>query len=274
MERRGHEIVALIADHYLDPAVKQKVHAMLAADTDNLSAHDIASAATWADKYRDSDLGTTKVRHSRTQSWHTVDIEIQHPDIDAACFGHPAIPPGTPASAGPANDCIVDKIGQFAAELGNPATSKDERLIALKFLLHLVGDVHQPLYASDNHDAGGSEVEVSGSDFHPTNLRHFWDVDVIEEMGDDPKPIADDLIGALEQNKAQAGKWSGGSPSDWAQDSFRQARDKIYGTLPESKTSGGYYLDATYVTKAIELARTQLAEAGLRLAATLNRAMK
>ena len=50
----GHEIIALVADRFLDPAVREKIAAMIAADTDNLTAHDIASEATWADRYRDS----------------------------------------------------------------------------------------------------------------------------------------------------------------------------------------------------------------------------
>ena len=51
----GHEIIALVADRFLETAVLEKIAAMLAADPDNLTAHDIASEATWADRYRDSD---------------------------------------------------------------------------------------------------------------------------------------------------------------------------------------------------------------------------
>src|ERR1700756_3213708 len=72
----GHEIIALIAERYLDPAVRDKVAMLLAADTDTLTAHDIASEATWADKYRDSDRNTTKARYEATWRWHFVDIEI------------------------------------------------------------------------------------------------------------------------------------------------------------------------------------------------------
>ena len=59
----GHKVIALIAEHYLDPAVRSKVAKLLAADTDTLTAHDIASEATWADKYRDSDRNGTKIRY-------------------------------------------------------------------------------------------------------------------------------------------------------------------------------------------------------------------
>jgi hypothetical protein len=145
----GHKVIALIAEHHLDPAVRAKVATLLAADTDPLTAHDIASEATWADKYRDSDRSTTKVRYEATWRWHFVDIELAQPDLGAACFGHPPLPPGVPASKGPPQACVVDKIDQFAAELGDRATSAPEQLLALKFLLHFVGDLHQPLHAAE-----------------------------------------------------------------------------------------------------------------------------
>src|SRR6202035_2254805 len=129
---------------------------MLAADTDNLTAHDIADEATWADKYRDSDRKGAKERYLATRLWHFVDIELFKPDLDQACFGRPRLPDGTVASNGPAQACIVDKIEQFTAELADPGTNPEERLLALKFLLHLIGDLHQPLHAADDHDSGGN----------------------------------------------------------------------------------------------------------------------
>jgi hypothetical protein len=57
----------------------------------------------------------------------------------------------------PTDACIVDRIEQFEAELANPETAPEKRLVTLKFLLHLVGDVHQPLHAADDHDAGVSD---------------------------------------------------------------------------------------------------------------------
>jgi hypothetical protein len=152
----GHKVIAIVAEHYLDPAVGSKVATLLAADTDPLTGHDIASEATWADKYRDSDRDTPKIRYQATWRWHFVDIELMQPDLAAACFGHPPPPPGVPAWKGPPHACVVDKIDQFAAELGDPATGASEQLLALKFLLHFVGDLHQPLHASDDHDAGGN----------------------------------------------------------------------------------------------------------------------
>ena len=97
----GHEIISLIAEHYLDPAAGAKVITLLATDTATLTAHDIASEATWADKYRNSDRDTTRVRYEGTRQWHFVDIEVAAPNLDAACFGHLPLPAGVLASEGP-----------------------------------------------------------------------------------------------------------------------------------------------------------------------------
>src|SRR5262249_57202870 len=71
-----------------------------------------------------------------------------------------------PPAKGPSAACVVDKIDQFAAELGNQVTSASEQLLALKFLLHFVGDLHQPLHASDQ-DAGGNKKLVTGDGLRP-----------------------------------------------------------------------------------------------------------
>jgi hypothetical protein len=118
----GHEIIALIAEHYLDPTARAKVILLLAV-ADTLTEHDVASEATWADKYRDSDRDTTGIRYEATRLWHLVDIELTKPDLAAACFGHPPLAQGVLASIGPPQACVVDKTNQFAAELGNPAGS-------------------------------------------------------------------------------------------------------------------------------------------------------
>src|SRR6516225_4043340 len=106
-------------------------------------------------------FGSRRVRqrYEQTRQWHFVNIELDGPNLDRACFGHPRLPAAVPASSSPAKACLVDKIEQFTAELSNSATAPGERLLALEFLLHLVGDVHQPLHAVDDHDAGGNRKQ-------------------------------------------------------------------------------------------------------------------
>src|SRR5262249_40951204 len=76
----GHKAIALIAQQCLTPDVKRKVAVVLAADTDPLTKHDVASEATWADKYRDQN--NRKDDYEQTQNWHFTDIDIDDPDLN------------------------------------------------------------------------------------------------------------------------------------------------------------------------------------------------
>ena len=265
----GHQVVGAIASHYLQPAARRKAYALLAADTDRLTAHDFVGETTWADRFRDSDRNGTQLRFLHTRRWHFVDIERSAPDIDRACFGHPALPAGSAASAGPAADCVVDKIDQFAVELADAATPPAERLLALKFLLHFVGDVHQPLHSSDDHDGGGNARRVSAAGLPPGNLHAYWDTQFVRRLGADPASIAATLLTRI--TPAQLSQWSQGTPTDWAQESSRLARASVYATLPKPDAGGVYRLPASYVTRSGPLVGSQLSKAGVRLATLLNR---
>lgn len=183
----GHEIIALVAYRHLEPRARAAVDQILGQDDDLLTDSDIVSRSTWADKYRDSDRHTSQRRYRLTRAWHFVDIELDHPDLAAACFGHPA----APASTGPANSCIVDRIEAFAVELHDLPPGDPERTIALKFVLHLVGDIHQPLHAADNHDRGGTSVLVlTGRETVGRPLHAYWDTGVVRQLGRDSNQVA------------------------------------------------------------------------------------
>jgi hypothetical protein len=267
----GHKIIALVAEHYLDPVVLARVAMLLAADTDTLTGHDIASEATWADKYRDSDRYTTKIRYEATWRWHFVNTELAQPDLVSACFDHPPLPAGVLASQGPPRVCVVDKIDQFTAELSNPATGASERLLALKFLLHFVGDLHQPLHAADDHDAGGNMKLVAAVGLNPGNLHHYWDVEFVERLGTDPRQVAGRLIGQISEEQRQA--WSSGTPADWATEAFALARRGAYGLLTPPGDHGKYSLPSAYGEQAERDVALQLSRAGVRLAMVLNQAL-
>jgi hypothetical protein len=261
----GHEVTALIAYRHLTPAARREVDRLLASDSDNLTPPDIASRATWADKYR--------VSHRETAAWHFVDLEIDKPDLAAACFGFPVSPPHA-ASQGPAQDCVVDKIDEFAAELKDPATPAPERLLALKFVLHFVGDLHQPLHAADDSDRGGNCIALSPSpDGDVTNLHAFWDVTVVKALG----PSAPDIAAKLDAKitPADIRAWSAGGPKDWARQSFAIAKRDAY-DLPSRPTcaqGGSVTLSPSYQTTAEADAARQLSVAGVRLAYVLNGAL-
>jgi hypothetical protein len=264
----GHEIIALIAQSRLDPVAHENVDALLAADPDTLTAPNIAAAATWADKFRDSGRNGARLN---TSLWHFVDLELSGPDLDQACFGHPVLPPGTPASHGPAQDCVVDKIYEFAAELANPSTTLSERIVALKFLLHLVGDLHQPLHASDDHDRGGNDKRVAAAGMRAATLHHYWDTEFVEQLGANPQQIAALLIARISTSDAHL--WAQGNSADWAMESFNVAKDDAYGRLPAPNLRGKYRLTDVYIAMADRDVAMQLSKAGVRLAVMLNRAL-
>jgi hypothetical protein len=166
---------------------------------------------------------------------------------------------------------VVDKINQFAAELGDPATSASEQLLALKFLLHFVGDLHQPLHASDDHDAGGNKKLVSDEGVHPGNLHHYWDVEFVERLGTDPRLVAASLIGQILES--QRTKWRSGAPADWAMEAFALARRDAYGLPPRTGDQGIYALPPAYTEQAVRDVALQLSRAGVRLAFVLNQVL-
>jgi hypothetical protein len=262
----GHEVTALIAYGRLTPAARAKVDALLAADSDALTPADFASRATWADKYRNS--------HRETAAWHFVDIEIDHPDLASACYGFPVLGPGQPASAGPAQDCVVDKIVEFESELSRPATPPAERILALKFLIHFVGDLHQPLHAADHDDRGGNCIGLSPSpDGRETNLHAYWDTGVVEALGGSASAIASKLKAQITPSQVSA--WSGGDPRAWATESFKLAAKDAYAlpSRPTCSDHGSVALGADYQAEARRDAAVQLEKAGVRMAVLLNRAL-
>ena len=272
----GHMIVAAVAERFLDPGVRDQVNELLSKDDDDtLTPGDFASRATWADKYRDSDRNTTKVRYKATEQWHFVDMELDGPNIDSACFNHPTIPAQTPASKGPKDDCVVDKINQFKAELSSPATPKAEKLLALKFLLHFVGDVHQPLHAADDHDRGGNDKFVIFA--HRTTcmkLHGYWDTTLVQRLGRNFDQVAGQLVSEF-SNKRNS--WMRGEAADWAQESFRLARDIAYAlppSVPDERDNQCSELTPQYEDQALATVREQLAKGGMRLAITLNQAFR
>jgi hypothetical protein len=264
----GHEVIGLIADHYLEPEVRNRVRSILAGDDSGLTLRDIAHESTWADKFRDFDRNTTKVHYLQTRNWHFVDLELEGVDLNQACFGHPTLPPGMDAAYGPAEDCVIDKIDQFSAELVSPKTGAQERRLALEFLLHFVGDLHQPLHAADDHDQGGNRKIVSAPGLTPNNLHHDWDTEFVARLGADEAEIAQRLIAEITDSKRK--RWSTGTPTDWALETFSVAKLHAYGVLPSPVTRDHYELSDQYVSDATAVTAEQLSKAGVRLAWMLN----
>jgi hypothetical protein len=282
----GHQVVALIAFDRLEPAVKERGKQILAMDDQAFQMRDgrrtdmsFATQATWADYYRES-KGHGGEPYQKTHNWHFADIEIHDGSIDEACFEYPELPSRQAASDGAAEDCVVDKITQFKKELGAVDTSPAERLLALKYLLHFVGDVHQPLHSSDDHDAGGNGKRVTAKGIKAGKLHHYWDTEFVLKIpapSTTPEGIATYLASRI--TAAKAHQWSSPDPKKWSKESFTIAKRDAYGALPDpDPTRTGknvtYHLSDDYVSDAVDAVQIQLSKAGVRLADLLNAALR
>lgn len=275
----GHEVVALIAKAYLSDVAESKISDLLAEDLQGFKMHDgrmtnssFATQATWADYYKESG-GHQGTAFHRTHFWHFADIELNGGSLAEACFHFPGLPAGRLASKGAPDDCVVDKINQFTAELGSENTPKDERLLALKFLLHFIGDVHQPLHVSDDNDAGGNDKNVTASGLKAGNLHHYWDTVFVLQISETPEKVADILLKRITPD--QFDHWSSSNPETWANEAFALAKRKAYDGLPtptlsHSGAGVSYHLPKEYIDDARNVVAIQLSRAGVRLATTLN----
>ena len=238
----GHEIIAILAEQRLHPDTREKVNALLGAMS-------VVEAATWADQVRDE----------QTAPWHYVNIDLAASEYDAArdCLN---------------NQCVVGQIEQFRRVLVDDSGDLRERQRALMYLIHFVGDLHQPLHAGDNHDRGGNDVQVEflGQRINPYNgkswnLHAVWDSGLIEARKTVPKVFVERLTIWLRSQPV--GAFEDGTVVDWAMESQGVARDNVY-VLPEDHNLGEDYYEAN-----VPVVDQQLAKAGVRLAKLLNDAL-
>jgi len=261
----GHVLVAAIARSRLTPGTLAKVDAILAQDTDASTPSDMLSRSYWADVWRDHG-------HRDTALWHFADIELDNPDDDAACYGNP--PAMVPASAGPARACVVDRARAFADELGDPATAPAERILALKYVLHFLGDMHQPLHMADNHDRGGNCVALALGGPRTVNLHSYWDSVVVRELGKDARAILNRLTADI--TPARAADWKKGDFAAWGRQTNAVAVSVAYSfeTPPRcERDMAPIALPSGYDQRAQQAAALQLERAGVRLALVLERSL-
>jgi hypothetical protein len=244
--REGHRIVALIAADRLTPAARAQVAELLGAPARSA----METASTWADEIRDE--------HPHTGPWHYVDIEISAKGYDAArdC---------------PGGDCVVAQILKDERLVTDSRLARPARAEALRYLIHFIGDLHQPLHCADHHDRGGNSLQVKLGD-EETNLHSVWDTAIVTGLGDDPAAVAAELNAQITPREADA--WSRGGPVAWANESFAIAKHDIYGPLRGAAGAGGIVqLPDDYVLRERPVAAEQLERAGVRLAMVLNRAL-
>jgi hypothetical protein len=237
----GHRIVATLAERQLSAPARASLQPLLARS----HARALADVATWADDLRDDRRRRALWR--ATSKLHFVNF------TDASCrYDAPRDCAG--------GRCAVAAIQRYTHILGDRARGPDQRAQALRMLVHLVADVHQPLHAGYRRDAGGNryQVRVEGRR-GGTNLHAVWDTPV---LGDSPggwRARAADL--------ARAPVFpASGQAAEWAEESCRATRDA--GVYPSR-----HRIDAAYLRHARPLAERRLRQAAARLAALLERAL-
>lgn len=170
---------------------------------------------------------------------------------------------------------MINRAADFARELGDPNTPMPERILVLKFVLHFVRDMHQPLHVADNHDHGGNCVLISLGGSRTVNLHSYWDTVVVGELGKDAREILTRLTAAITPVKAAA--WSAGDLTSWAHETNKVALSTAYSfhTQPRCEQSPIPLLfPKGYDEVAQAAAATQLERVGVRLAVVLEKAMK
>lgn len=246
---KGHRIIGDIARDHLTQTTKQNLIALLGND-------DLAAIANWADEVRP--------QRPETAGWHYVDIPK-----DAGGFSdeRDCYRPDErhPASKDDHQNCVVDRIDVFEKVLANRNASQPDRLEALKWVVHFVGDIHQPMHAIEE-GRGGNEIHVSefGSSQcgrYACNLHAEWDTGLLEHTGRSEQ----EYVTYLEQMITSKDLQAGGTPQDWANESLRLAK--------QVWLNDGGVIDEAYYQANIGIVDQRLAQAGLRLAAVLNQAL-
>jgi hypothetical protein len=260
----GHRIVAEIAQAHLTPATAAQIQTLLAHDLDksgNPSGRtSIAEVASWADEIKGTPVG------DQDKPWHYDDVPVCGPvNHDTYC---------------PSGNCASTQIDHFVGVLKDPNAAERDRNEALKWIVHLIGDIHQPLHAATRGDGGGNSVKVSLSGIgttssHPT-LHGIWDTELvaqtISDNGGEPS-----FVGAAISDCDQQ-VWLRGSVSDWITESHNLARDIVYANLPggfvcQAPDTQTVPLGVDYYTAAKPVLEVQLRKAGIRLAKVLNDAL-
>jgi hypothetical protein len=230
----GHRVVGQIAENHLTPQAAQAVRDLLGFDS-------LAEASNWADEVRSSDLW----RHTTT--WHYVNFATGEHDYETA-------------KKNPEGDAVT-AMRWCETTLRDPASGRDAKIAALKFLVHLVGDIHQPLHAGRAEDRGGNLTEVYWLfDKEPTNLHRVWDSGLIDAEN---LSFTEWTRFLDHPSDAEIREWQSSDSVAWANES-RRLSERCY-DFDQSQP-----LAFSYLTAHLPLVKQRLLQAGIRLAGKLN----
>jgi hypothetical protein len=266
----GHRTIARLAAYHLTPSARTRIaHILNVEDNPETVADALSVASTWADE--------TKAE-TKTGSWHYINLALQDDknDIPERCKQ---------------DNCATARVRIFVSQLSshNLSTGLSD-LDALRYLVHLVGDLHQPLHAVSDADLGGNCEHVDPPVGTAENLHAVWDGALVNSLGESDRDLADDL----ERNAAKftpqlRHDMSLGTEDDWAWESHKVAVKQIYERLsiptepvifpsscqaaPLAVANLTLHLNSAYVDDMQPVIREQLTKAGLRLARLLNESL-
>ncbi len=252
----GHRMVGELAQRHLEAAAQAEVAALLAGEPDP----SLAGVATWADELRAAESD----RFKTTAPWHYITAQVGGCSYDLArdC---------------PGGNCIVSAIESQLAILADRGQPLQARRDALKFVVHFVGDIHQPMHAGNRPDRGGNSFQVSlrtpmkpeayalknyADGVMGTNLHSIWDYYVLAGSG---------LQLAAYSDRLDALPWppmpdTMSPPLAWAGESCRLIDAR--GIYPPQAKMDHAYLDAMR-----PLAEQRVRQAAWRLATLLNQSL-
>lgn len=242
---KGHRLIAAAAWTNLSPQTKAAIAELIGSGEEAFLA-----ASRWADEVRP--------QRRETAPWHYVNVPLSASGYDAKrdC---------------PTGRCIVAKIPELMRVAADKASAVEQRADALKFVIHLIGDLHQPFHVGDNNDRGGNDTWVKMPDGRMLRLHEFWDVTILEDATYIIQPI-ERAIGRtflLDSDSERAG-----TIAEWTNDSHEIARD-FAPALLAARSDGGtrdtpYVLPPEYIDEARRAAHARLYHASMNLGAVLH----
>ncbi len=233
----GHRVTGAIAQQHLTPQAQAAISALLPTE-------DLAEASTYPDE----------MRSSPDEFWQK----------KAGPFHYVTIPEGqTYADVGaPEQGDSVSALKMFTANLKSSQTSKEEKQLALRFIVHIIGDLHQPLHAGNGTDRGGNDFKVNFF-WQDSNLHRVWDSELLEQR----KLSYTEWTAKLNRkiSAQNINDWSTTDPQVWIAESIK-IRDEIYPKEDE--------ISWDYLYNHLPQAKQRLKMAGIRIAAYLNEIYK
>ena len=234
----GHRTVGKIAENHLSPQAKAAVRELLGDTT-------LADVSTWPDEVR------SQPAYRHTAPWHYLDLPLglSFSDFDARVKGM-------------TQENVYSALQQQEQLLGSTGSTRREKIEALKFVVHFVGDLHQPMHVSREEDKGGNTIQLN-YDGNGTNLHALWDSKLIEHQGLTYEQMASAYDHAT---AAQIKEWQSDPLMQWLWESY-QASTKLYAEVDAMKTRA---IDDSYYQAHIAIIQDRIEKAGIRLAGVLN----